>query len=175
MLLLLSSLFQYLMALFTGPHSDPADTSHRDNDCYNKTAVPRNGLTTTLHTPPWTTVSKTTAVIATPTSRVKVANEILVERMKRLHHVQEKVRERLTVLQQAIQQWQTNCILSHASVQPSCSGDHGDSSHGEAALQLCSRLEQIVDNYSSTDSSSADELWDGSHGNIRTRLVYNEV
>lgn len=169
MLLLLSCLFQYLMALFTGPHSDPADTSHRDDDCCHKTTVPRNGLMTALHTPQWTTVSKTTAITTTPTSRVKVANQILVERMKRLHHVQEKVRERLTLLQQAIQHWQANCILSHASVQPSWSDNHDDSSHGEAALQLHSRLEQIVDGYSTTDSSSADELWDGSHGNIRTR------
>lgn len=173
MLLLLTCLFQYLMALFTGPHSDPADTSHRDDECC-KTTAPRNGLTmTTLHTPQWTNVVKGAAVTATPTSRVKVANEILVERMKQLHHVQEKVRERLTILQQAIQQWQANCILSHASVQPSCSSSSrgcGDGSHGEvAAARLGSRLEQIVDSNSTTDSSSADELWEGSHGNIRTR------
>lgn len=170
MLLLLSCLFQYLMALFTGPHSDPADTSHRDDDRCHKTTAPRNGLTT-MHTPPWTTMSKSAAaaVTATPTSRVKVANEILVERMKRLHHVQEKVRERLTILQQAIQQWQANSILSHVSSQPSCSSDHGNGNHGEAATQLHNWLDQIVDSYSTTDSSSADELWDGSHGNIRTR------
>ena len=152
------------MALFTGPHSDPADTSHRDDDRCHKTTAPRNGLTS-LHTPSWTTVSTVTA--ATPTSRVKVANEILVERMRRLHDVQEKVRGRLTILQQAIEQWQTNCVMNHTSVQPSC--DHGDSNHDRAAGRLHSRLEQIVDSYSTTDSSSADELWDGSHGNIRTR------
>lgn len=169
MLLLLSCLFQYLMALFTGPHSDPADTSHRDDDRCHKTTAPRNGLTT-LHTPSWTPASKpTAAVAATPTSRVKVANEILVERMRRLHDVQEKVRGRLTKLQQAIEQWQANCIMNHAFSQPSCCSDHGYSNHDEAAARLHSRLEQIVDNYSTTDSSSADELWDGSHGNIRTR------
>ena len=169
MLLLLSCLFQYLMALFTGPHSDPADTSHRDDDRCHKTTAPRNGLTT-LHTPSWTPASKpAAAVAATPTSRVKVANEILVERMRRLHDVQEKVRGRLTKLQQAIEQWQANCIMNHTSSQPSCCSDHGNSNHDEAAARLHSRLEQIVDSYSTTDSSSADELWDGSHGNIRTR------
>lgn len=169
MLLLLSSLLQYLMALFTGPHSDPADTSHRDDDRCHKTTVPRNGLTA-MHTPPWTAVTATAAVNATPTSRVKVANEILVERMRRLHHVQEKVRGRLAVLQQAIQQWQANSVMSHASSQPPCSSHHGNGNHDKAAAaQLHSRLEQIVDSYSTTDSSSADELWDGSHGNIRTR------
>lgn len=169
MLLLLSCLFQYLMALFTGPHSDPADTSHRDDDRCHKTTAPRNGLTT-LHTPTWTNVSIPPAVTATPTSRVKVANEILVERMRRLHHVQEKVRGRLTILQHAIQQWQANCILSHTIAQPSCTSHRGNGNRGEvAAAQLHSRLEQIVDSHSTTDSSSADELWDGSHGNIRTR------
>lgn len=156
------------MALFTGPHSDPADTSHRDDERCNKTNAPRNGLTT-IHTPPWSALSKAAAVTATPTSRVKVSNEILVERMKRLHDVQEKVRGRLTILQQAIQQWQANCILSHSSTQPSCSRVDGDGNHGEAAACLHSRLEQIVDSQSTTDSSSADELYDGTHGNIRTR------
>lgn len=170
MLLLLSCLFQYLMALFTGPHSDPPDTSHRDDDRCHKT--PRNGLTA-VHTPPWTTAKSAVtaaAAAATPTSRVKVANEILVERMKRLHYVQEKVRGRLTLLQQAIQEWQANSILSHVSTQPACcTGDHGNGNHGEAAARLHSRVEQIVDSNSTTESSSADELWDGSHGNIRTR------
>ena len=168
MLLLVSCLFQYLMALFTGPHSDPADTSYRDDDHCHKTSTPRNGLTT-MHTPTWTATSESAAAItATPTSRVKVANEILVERMRRLHDVQEKVRGRLTRLQQAIEQWQASCIINHTSAQPCCSG-HGYSNHGESAARLHSRLEQIVDSYSTTDSSSADELWDGSHGNIRTR------
>ena len=171
MLLLLSCLFQYLMALFTGPHTDPADTSHQDEDRCHKTTAPRNGLTA-MHTSPWTTVvPKSAAAAATPTSRVKVANEILVGRMKRLHDVQEKVRGRLTLLQQAIEEWQANSILSHVATQPACcTGDHGNSNHGEtAAVQLHNRLEQIVDSNSTTDSSSADELWDGSHGNIRTR------
>ena len=161
------------MALFTGPHSDPADTSHRDDDRCHKTTTPRNGLTA-LHTPPsWTAVVPAkSAAAATPTSRVKVANEILVERMRRLHNVQEKVRGRLTLLQRAIEEWQANNILSHVAAQStSCTGDHGNSNHGEvaAAVQLHSRLEDIVDSNSTTDSSSADELWDGSHGNIRTR------
>ena len=168
MLLLLSCLFQYLMALFTGPHSDPADASHRDDDHCHKATAPRNGLTT-LHTPAWTKSKSPSADNATPTSRVQVANEILVGRMKRLQDVQEKVRGRLTILQQAIEQWQANCIVSHISSQPSCASDHSDGSRNVTTARLRNRLEQIVDSNSTTDSSSADELWDGSHGNIRTR------
>ena len=168
MLLLLSCLFQYLMALFTGPHSDPADTSHRDDDGCHKATAPRNGLTA-LHAPSWTMSKSPAADNATPTSRVQVANEILVERMKRLHDVQEKVRGRLTILQQAIEQWQASCIKSHITSQPSCVSDHSDGNRDVTAARLRNRLEQVVDSYSTTDSSSADELWDGSHGNIRTR------
>jgi len=164
--MLRTTLTCYLMALFTSTdstvsgHVSTCELKHQP-----KTIGNRNGLT--LHTPPWNV-----APPATPPSRVKVANEIVVERMKELHSVQQKVRGRLAALQKAIQMWQANTVMSHTSLQEQEPQDR-TSNHRDVAAQLCSRLEHVTDdNYSSTDSSSADELWDGSHANIRTRWVY---
>ncbi|XP_065919968.1 uncharacterized protein [Dysidea avara] len=162
--MLRTTLTCYLMALFTSTdstvsgHVSTCELKHQP-----KTVANRNGLT--LHTPSWNVA----AAPATPPNRVKVANEIVVERMKELHSVQQKVRGRLAALQEAIQLWQASSIMSHTSLQEQ-EPQNRTSNNRDVAAQLCSRLEHFADdNYSSTDSSSADELWDGSHANIRTR------
>jgi len=164
--MLRTTLTCYLMALFTSTDSTVSGhVSTCELEHQPKAITNRNGLT--LHTPQWNV-----AAPATPPSRVKVANEIVVERMKELHSVQEKVRGRLAALQEAIQLWQANSIMSHTSQQQQESNNR-TGNHRDVAAQLSSRLEHVIDNnYSSTDSSSGDELWDGSHANIRTRWVH---